>query len=96
MKPTLTDISSIFVDGRSGESMKLDAACLDAMLVPRSEGQDQDIGDYESDHISLRSNGYRSWNHITIMNERVGLSSDRGYESNSFTGSKEKSDNARW
>lgn len=45
MKPTLTDISSIYVDGRSGESIKLDAAYLDAVLVPRSEGQDQDIGD---------------------------------------------------
>jgi len=61
MKPTLTDISSIFVDGRSGESIKLDAAYLDAVLVPRSEGQDQDIGDSESDRTSLRSNGYRSW-----------------------------------
>lgn len=50
MKPTLTDISYIFVDGRSGESMKLDAAYLDAVLVPRREGQDQDIGDSESDH----------------------------------------------
>ncbi|KAH0676756.1 hypothetical protein KY285_024557 [Solanum tuberosum] len=38
MKPTLTDISSIFVDGRSGESIQLDAAYLDAVLVPRSEG----------------------------------------------------------
>jgi hypothetical protein len=56
MKPTLKDISSIFVDGRSGESMK-----LDAVLVPRSEGQDQDIGDSESDRTSPRSNGYRSW-----------------------------------
>lgn len=63
MKPTLTetDISSIFVDGRSGESIKLDAAYLDAVLVPRSEGQDQDIWDSESDRTSLRSNGYRSW-----------------------------------
>lgn len=61
MKPTLTDISSIFVDGRSGELIKLDAAYLDAVLVPRSEGQDQDIGDSESDCTSLRSNGYRSW-----------------------------------
>lgn len=34
MKPTLTDISSIFVDGRSGESIKLDAAYLDAVLFP--------------------------------------------------------------
>lgn len=30
---------------RSGESIKLDAAYLDAVLVPRSEGQDQDIWD---------------------------------------------------
>lgn len=51
MKPTLTDISSIFVDGRSGESIQLDAAYLDAVLVPRSEGQDQDIFDSESDSI---------------------------------------------
>lgn len=36
MKPTLTDISSIFVDGRSGESIKLDAAYLDAVLFPLS------------------------------------------------------------
>ncbi len=43
MKPTLTDISVIFVDGRSGESIKLDAAYLDAVLVPRSEGQDPSI-----------------------------------------------------
>lgn len=55
------EASSIFVDGRSGSSIKLDAAYLDAVLVPRSEGQDQDIGDSESDRTSLRSNGYRSW-----------------------------------
>lgn len=61
MKPTLTDISSIFVDGRSGESIQLDAAYLDAVLVPRSEGKEQDIGDSESDRTFLRSNGYRSW-----------------------------------
>lgn len=60
MKPTLTDISSIFVDGRSGESIQLDAAYLDAVLAPRSEGQDQDIFYSESDRTSLRSNGYRS------------------------------------
>ena len=29
----------------SGESIKLDAAYLDAVLVPRREGKDQDIGD---------------------------------------------------
>ncbi|PHT32685.1 hypothetical protein CQW23_29022 [Capsicum baccatum] len=39
MKPTLTDISSILVDGRSGESIQLDVAYLDAVLVPRSEGK---------------------------------------------------------
>ena len=61
MKPTLTDISSIFVDGRSGESIQLDAAYLDTVLVSRSEGKDQDIGDSESDRTFLRSNGYRSW-----------------------------------
>ncbi|KAH0713863.1 hypothetical protein KY289_009822 [Solanum tuberosum] len=53
--PTLTDISSIFVDGRSGESIQLDAAYLDAVLVPRSEGKDQDIGDSESDRTFLSS-----------------------------------------
>uniref|UniRef100_K4D8K8 Uncharacterized protein n=1 Tax=Solanum lycopersicum TaxID=4081 RepID=K4D8K8_SOLLC len=37
MKPTLTDISSIFVDGGSDESIKLDAAYLDAVLVSRSK-----------------------------------------------------------
>ncbi|KAG5610398.1 hypothetical protein H5410_021679 [Solanum commersonii] len=39
MKPTLTDISSIFLDGRSGESIQLDAAYLDAVLVHRTEGR---------------------------------------------------------
>ncbi|KAK6767613.1 hypothetical protein RDI58_000024 [Solanum bulbocastanum] len=57
MKPTLTDISSIFVDGRSGESIQLDAAYLDAVLVPRSEGKDQDIGDSESDRTFLSVGG---------------------------------------
>ncbi|KAK4706988.1 hypothetical protein R3W88_033460 [Solanum pinnatisectum] len=47
MKLTLTDISSIFVDGRSGESIQLDTAYLDVVLVPRSEGKYQDIGDSE-------------------------------------------------
>ena len=61
MKPTLTDISSIFIDGTSGESIQLDAAYLDAVLVSRSEGKDQDIGDSESDRTFLRSNDYRSW-----------------------------------
>lgn len=39
------DLNRHLVDGRSGESIKLDAAYLDAVLVPRSEGKDQDIGD---------------------------------------------------
>ncbi|WMV24515.1 hypothetical protein MTR67_017900 [Solanum verrucosum] len=61
MKLTLTDISSIFVDGRSGESIQLDVAYLDVVLVPRSEGKDLDIRDSESDRTLLRLNGYRSW-----------------------------------
>ncbi|PHT53048.1 hypothetical protein CQW23_07510 [Capsicum baccatum] len=61
MKLILTDISSIFIDRRSGELIQLDAAYLDAVLVSRSEGKEQDIGDSESDRTFLRSNGYRSW-----------------------------------
>jgi hypothetical protein len=36
-----------------------------------------------------------TWNQITVMNEKVGLSSDRGDEWGSQTASKEQSDNAR-
>lgn len=35
-------------------------------------------------------------NHITVMNEKVGLSSDMGDDWSSQTASKEQSDNARW
>jgi len=35
-----------------------------------------------------------TWNHITVMNEKVGLSSDMGDEWSSQTASKEQSDNA--
>lgn len=37
-----------------------------------------------------------TWNHITVMNEKVGLSSDMGDEWSSQTARKEQSDNARW
>ncbi|MCD7466730.1 hypothetical protein HAX54_003725 [Datura stramonium] len=37
-----------------------------------------------------------TWNHITVMNERVGLSSDMGDEWSSQTARKEQSDNARF
>ena len=37
-----------------------------------------------------------TWNHITVMNSKVGLSSDMGDEWSSQTARKEQSDNARW
>ncbi|PHU11125.1 hypothetical protein BC332_18055 [Capsicum chinense] len=56
MKPTLIESSFIFIYRRSDESIQ-----LDAVLVPRREGKEQDIGHFESDCTFLRSNGYRSW-----------------------------------
>ncbi|PHT87098.1 hypothetical protein T459_09204 [Capsicum annuum] len=61
MKLILIDISFIFIDGRSGESIQLDVAYQDAVFVSQSEGKEQDIGDSEFARTFLRSNGYRSW-----------------------------------
>jgi hypothetical protein len=37
-----------------------------------------------------------TWKNITVMNEKVGLSSDRGDEWSSQTARKKRSENARW